>query len=84
MNIEYIETGLLRPYEKNAKKHPEKQVDEIANSIREFGFRQPLQVRPKVRDSACFLRYGSTARRDERNRARDIRKRSATFGKGRR
>lgn len=32
------------PYGKNAKKHPEKQVNQIADSIREFGFNQPIVV----------------------------------------
>ena len=44
MEIVYIKPGELNPYAKNAKKHPEKQVKEIANSIREFGFRQPIVV----------------------------------------
>lgn len=35
-----IET--IRPYPKNAKKHPKKQIKQIANSIREFGFSQPI------------------------------------------
>lgn len=34
----------IRPYEKNAKKHPPEQVEKIANSIREFGMNQPLVV----------------------------------------
>lgn len=34
----------IKPYDKNAKKHPEKQVKQIANSIREFGFNQPIVV----------------------------------------
>ena len=34
----------LIPYEKNAKNHPDDQVEHIANSIREFGFRQPLVI----------------------------------------
>lgn len=28
----------LKPYKKNAKKHPKEQVEQIANSIKEFGF----------------------------------------------
>ena len=31
-------------YEKNAKAHPESQIDQIARSIEEFGFSQPLVV----------------------------------------
>ena len=34
----------IEPYGKNAKKHPEKQVQQIANSIKEFGFGQPIVV----------------------------------------
>lgn len=34
----------LIPYEKNAKKHPKKQVQQVANSIKEFGFNQPVVV----------------------------------------
>lgn len=34
----------LKPYPQNAKKHPDNQVEFIANSIREFGFRQPLVI----------------------------------------
>lgn len=44
LRIEYMETGSLRPYDKNAKEHPARQVDQIAASIREFGFRQPIVV----------------------------------------
>jgi len=34
----------ITPYGKNAKKHPEAQVQQIAASIREFGFNQPIVV----------------------------------------
>lgn len=34
----------LIPYEKNAKKHPKKQVRQVADSIKEFGFNQPIVV----------------------------------------
>ena len=44
MQIENIEISKLKPYEKNAKKHPKEQVQAIAASIREFGFRQPVVV----------------------------------------
>ena len=36
--------GSIRPYEKNAKAHPKKQVEQIAASIKEFGFNQPIVV----------------------------------------
>ena len=47
MKIENLSVDLLIPYGKNAKKHPEKQVDQIANSIKRFGFNQPLVVDDK-------------------------------------
>ena len=44
LRIEYIDPDKLVPYENNAKQHPDEQVEHIANSIREFGFRQPIVV----------------------------------------
>lgn len=34
----------LKPYEKNAKKHDEKQIENVAKSIKEFGFVQPIVI----------------------------------------
>lgn len=34
----------IKPYSKNAKKHPKKQVEQIASSIKEFGFNQPIVI----------------------------------------
>lgn len=34
----------LRPYERNAKKHPEEQVQYVANSLERFGWRQPVVI----------------------------------------
>lgn len=34
----------ITPYEKNAKKHPKKQVEQVAASIKEFGMNQPIVV----------------------------------------
>ena len=34
----------IKPYTKNAKKHPKKQIEQIANSIKEFGMNQPIVV----------------------------------------
>lgn len=36
--------NVIKPYEKNAKEHPKKQVKQIADSITEFGFNQPIVV----------------------------------------
>ena len=34
----------LKPYSKNAKKHPQKQVEQVAESIKRFGMNQPIVV----------------------------------------
>jgi DNA modification methylase len=34
----------VAPYSKNAKKHPDKQLKQIAASLKEFGWRQPIVV----------------------------------------
>jgi DNA modification methylase len=35
---------VIRPYPKNAKKHPQKQIDQLAAIVREVGWRQPILV----------------------------------------
>lgn len=40
--VQTIKTEEVRPYSKNAKKHPTKQIKQIAESIKVFGFNQPL------------------------------------------
>jgi ParB-like chromosome segregation protein Spo0J len=42
--VEFLPVNDLKPYEKNAKTHPQQQIDSIARSIEEFGFRQNLVV----------------------------------------
>lgn len=42
MDVKQVKTSEIKAYAKNAKKHPEEQIKAIANSIKEFGFRQPL------------------------------------------
>ena len=44
LKIVYLPPVELTPYAKNAKRHPDDQVEHIANRIREFGFRQPIVV----------------------------------------
>lgn len=44
LNIVYKNIKELKPYKKNAKKHDKKQVEQIANSIKEFGFTQPVII----------------------------------------
>jgi len=44
MNVQWVDITSVRPYEKNAKKHPKDQVAHIAASLRRFGWKQPLVV----------------------------------------
>lgn len=44
LNIVYKQIKELKPYKKNAKKHNKEQVEQIANSIKEFGFTQPVII----------------------------------------
>lgn len=55
MDITMMAVEDIRPYEKNAKKHPEEQVEHIANSIREFGWQQPLVV---DKDNVLVIGHG--------------------------
>lgn len=44
MKIEYLKTTDLVPYARNAKEHTPEQIQLIANSIRKFGWTQPLAI----------------------------------------
>lgn len=55
MNIQQISINDLKPYPQNAKKHPAEQVEHIANSIREFGFQQPIVV---DKDNVVVIGHG--------------------------
>jgi ParB-like nuclease domain len=55
MKVESVKTDALIPYAFNNKKHPDSQVDMIANSIREFGFNQPIVV---DEDSIVLVGHG--------------------------
>lgn len=44
MNISQMKVRDIKPYEKNAKKHDKRQIDNVAESISRFGFAQPLVV----------------------------------------
>ncbi len=39
-----MKISAIKPYEKNAKRHPIKQVRQVAKSIKAFGFNQPIVV----------------------------------------
>lgn len=44
MEIVMRKVSELTPYEKNAKTHDAKQVDNVANSIKRFGWQQPIVI----------------------------------------
>tara|TARA_R110000824_G_scaffold225823_1_gene413536 strand:+ start:66 stop:1376 length:1311 start_codon:yes stop_codon:yes gene_type:complete len=44
MKIEQIKTSELIPYARNSRTHDERQVGQIAGSIREFGFTNPVLI----------------------------------------
>ena len=44
LRIEYLPLDALKPYERNARKHAEADVEAIMRSIEEFGFDDPIGV----------------------------------------
>lgn len=44
LEIEYTKIENIRPYSKNARKHEKEDVTAIVNSIKEFGFNDPIAV----------------------------------------
>ena len=44
LKIEYLPIDELKEYKHNAKKHTAEQVEQIANSIREFGMNDPIAI----------------------------------------
>ena len=44
LNIEYLPLDALKPYENNAKRHPKEQVEQIMQSIKDYGFNDPIAI----------------------------------------
>lgn len=44
LEIVYLPLDQLTPYKNNAKLHPQEQIEEIKNSIKEFGMNDPIAV----------------------------------------
>lgn len=42
LDVEVLAIGSLKPYARNPRTHSEKQINQIANSIRQFGFTNPV------------------------------------------
>ena len=48
LEIEVLTVGSLKPYARNPRTHSDKQIHQIANSIREFGFTNPVLIFEKL------------------------------------
>ena len=44
LKIEYLNKEELKPYANNAKLHPAEQIEQIKESIKDFGFNDPIAV----------------------------------------
>lgn len=44
MKIENVSISEIKPYDRNAKKHDEKQIKNVMESIKQFGFAQPVVI----------------------------------------
>jgi hypothetical protein len=44
LKIEYLHVGLLKPYANNARKHPKGQIKKLAQSLKAFGWTNPLII----------------------------------------
>lgn len=44
MKIDYLDIDKIKPYKRNAKKHPQEQIDQIVKSIEQFGNNDPIAV----------------------------------------
>ena len=44
LKIEYMKTKDLKPYANNAKIHTAEQIEQIKNSIKEFGMNDPIAI----------------------------------------
>ncbi|MDO8432184.1 MAG: DNA methyltransferase [Candidatus Binatus sp.] len=48
MDIEVLTIGSLKPYARNPRTHSDKQINQIARSIRQFGFTNPILIDPEL------------------------------------
>lgn len=44
LNVKYVKTSELKPYENNSKIHTDEQVEMIKKSIVQYGFNDPIAV----------------------------------------
>ena len=41
-NVKWVKINDIKPYARNAKKHDDKQIANVAESIKQFGWQQPI------------------------------------------
>ena len=58
MDVVYLSPDKLIPYPQNAKNHPPQQIEQIANSISRFGWKQPIVV---DKDNVVVIGHGRLA-----------------------
>lgn len=44
LKIEYVNVAKLKPYDKNTRKHEDYDVSQIAKSIEQYGFNDPIGI----------------------------------------
>lgn len=44
LSVEYVPIGSIKPYKRNAKLHPQEQIEQIKRSIQQFGFNDPIGI----------------------------------------
>lgn len=44
LQVEYVPIGSIKPYDKNAKTHPQEQIEQIKRSMQEFGNIDPVGI----------------------------------------
>lgn len=44
LQVEYVPISTIKPYKRNAKLHPQEQIEQIKNSMKEFGNIDPIGV----------------------------------------
>ena len=44
IKVTYVDLNSLKTYQNNPKDHPQKQVHQIADSIKKFGFNNPILI----------------------------------------
>jgi ParB-like chromosome segregation protein Spo0J len=59
LNVEYRDLNSLIPYERNPRTHSEEQISQIAASIREFGFTNPILIDGNQRVIAGHGRFAA-------------------------